>query len=259
MYVLAVTGLVQHIGNLSPVRAREPGGRIKSQPRCQNERPLPRTRMRQSHIRVLADEAIDIDDVKIQCARRPMLFPRASMSNFDMLQAAKQTRRVQLGRDLDDSVEKIRGTIRHAPCGGAVQRRYPSHLCAFKAVDIRDRGPHRRRDVALVAAECDHGVVHGRDTAFISSTSFAVRIPSAPPSLDGDAHVGERHGDRSFGLMHGDGYALDCGMVGYHGVSDESRQPLNQVDMLAFDDGYDPFGDAPVINRVMQVIAGTGT
>ena len=26
-----------------------------------------------------------------------------------------------------------------------------------------------------------------------------------------------------------------------------------------FDDGYDPFGDAPVINRVMQVIAGTGT
>ncbi len=29
------------------------------------------------------------------------------------------------------------------------------------------------------------------------------------------------------------------------GVSDESRQPLNQVDMLAFDDGYDPFGDAP--------------
>ena len=68
MYVLAVTGLVQQIGNLSPVRAREPGGRIKSQPRCQNERPLPRTRMRQSHIRVLADEAIDIDDVKIQCA-----------------------------------------------------------------------------------------------------------------------------------------------------------------------------------------------
>ena len=31
MYVLAVTGLVQQIGNLSPVRAREPGGRIKSQ------------------------------------------------------------------------------------------------------------------------------------------------------------------------------------------------------------------------------------
>ena len=52
MYVLAVAGLVQQIGNLSPCGRSEPGGRIKSQPRCQNERPLPRTRMRQkSHIR----------------------------------------------------------------------------------------------------------------------------------------------------------------------------------------------------------------
>ena len=47
-------------------------------------------------------------------------------------------------------------------------------------------------------------------------------------------------------------------MVGDHGIRDKGRQPFDQIDMIPFDDGYDPLGDAAVVDRIVQVVAGAG-
>ena len=153
------------------MHARQIGVRVERGPWHQHEGPLPCTRMGQGKRRIVRFDAVVVDDVQVECAVGPMRFACAAMIVFDALQTFEKIVRTQSGRHLHHGVQEVRRAVSHAPRGGTVQRRHPGDLRAGKRVDAADGVAQRARHIALVAAECDDGMM-GSTT---SNVTFRIR------------------------------------------------------------------------------------
>ena len=102
------------------MRADQFGVGIQCQPGAEHEGTLPRTWMRQCQIRIVADDAVEVDDVKVERTRSPMVGAHAAMRGFDALQSGQQFGCGQLGVDGNDRIAEVGCSRWHAPCVGAI-------------------------------------------------------------------------------------------------------------------------------------------
>ena len=162
--MITVGRFMQQLCHGTSVRSAKFGVRFEREPRPQHEGPLPCSRMRQRQVGIVAFLTVEVDDVQIERTGSPVIGALPSMRGFDALQSVQQFGRGKSGVHGYDRIAEFRRSFRHAPRVGAIQRRYPRHLCGRQSVHTAHRVAQRRRHITLVASHGDDDMM--RPAAF---------------------------------------------------------------------------------------------
>ena len=252
--MVAVGRFVQQLCHGTGVRSPEFCVRFKRKPRPQYESPLPCARMRQRQVGVGAFLPVKVDDVQIERARRPMVGAHATMRGFDALQTGQQFGGRKPGIHGHDRIAEFRSTFRHAPCVGPIERRHPRHLRGGKPINAPNGVTQGGGHIALIASHGDDGMMH---LPMFRRPLTRWTVNCFTGTFHGHADIVERHGDRRIRLMHGDLRAAHGGKAENH-ADDTIGQLFNQIDVFAFDDGHDAFGDRTIVDGVVQIVGTAG-
>ena len=108
--------------------------------------------------------------------------------------------------------------------------------------------------IALIASHGDDGMMH---LPMFRRPLTRWTVNCFTGTFHGHADIVERHGDRRIRLMHGDLRAAHGRKAENH-ADDTIGQLFNQIDVFAFDDGHDAFGDRTIVDGVVQIVGTAG-